>query len=66
MVYAILTQKQREKFENDLELDTSHSLPGKGRFRVNVFLQRDSVGAVMRAIPYEIVDFDAARPARRR
>ena len=33
--------------------------PGRGRFRVNVFLQRDSVGCVMRAIPYEIVDFDA-------
>jgi twitching motility protein PilT len=59
MVYSIISQKQREKFENDLELDTSYALPGKGRFRVNVFLQRDAVGCVMRAIPYEIVDFDA-------
>ena len=59
MVYSILTQKQREKFENALELDTSYALPGKGRFRVNVFLQRDSVGCVMRAIPYDVVDFDA-------
>ena len=58
MIYAILTQKQREKFENELELDCSYSLPGQSRFRVNVFLQRDSVGAVMRAIPYEIVPFD--------
>jgi twitching motility protein PilT len=58
MVFTILTQRQREKFENELELDTSYALPGKGRFRVNVFLQRDSVGCVMRAIPYEIVDFD--------
>ena len=58
MIYAILTQKQREKFENDLELDCSYSLPGKSRFRVNVFLQRDNVGAVMRAIPYEVVPFD--------
>jgi twitching motility protein PilT len=58
MVFSILTQKQREKFENELELDTSYALPGKGRFRVNVFLQRDSVGCVMRAIPYEIHDFD--------
>jgi twitching motility protein PilT len=58
MVYAIITQKQREKFEDELELDTSYSLPGRGRFRVNVFLQRDSVGCVMRAIPYEIVEFD--------
>jgi len=58
MVYSILTQKQREKFEKELELDTSYALPGKGRFRVNVFLQRDSVGAVMRAIPYNVVDYD--------
>ncbi len=57
MIYAILGQKQREKFENELELDTSYSLPGKGRFRINVFLQRDAVGAVMRAIPFEIVEF---------
>jgi twitching motility protein PilT len=59
MVYSILTQKQREKFEKDLELDTSYALPGKGRFRVNVFLQRDSVGCVMRAIPYDVIDFDS-------
>ncbi|HVF75053.1 MAG TPA: PilT/PilU family type 4a pilus ATPase [Acidimicrobiales bacterium] len=58
MIYAILTQKQRERFENDLELDTSHSVPGLGRFRVNVFLQRDSVGSVMRVIPSEVVPFD--------
>ncbi|HZJ27834.1 MAG TPA: PilT/PilU family type 4a pilus ATPase [Acidimicrobiia bacterium] len=58
MVYAILGQHQREKFENDLELDTSYSLPGIGRFRINVFLQRDSVGAVVRAIPFDIVAFD--------
>ena len=54
MVYSILTQKQRERFEANKELDTSHAVPGVGRFRVNVFLQRDNVGAVMRAIPYEI------------
>jgi twitching motility protein PilT len=59
MIYAILTQKQREKFENELELDCSYSLPGRSRFRVNVFLQRDNVGAVMRTIPYEIVPFDS-------
>jgi twitching motility protein PilT len=58
MVYAILTQKQREKFEAELELDTSHSIPHRGRFRVNVFLQRDSVGAVFRVIPYEITPLE--------
>ncbi len=58
MIYAVLTQRQREKFENDLELDTSHAVPGLGRFRVNVFLQRDSMGSVMRVIPYEIVPLE--------
>ncbi|HEX3541358.1 MAG TPA: PilT/PilU family type 4a pilus ATPase [Acidimicrobiales bacterium] len=59
MVFAILTQRQRERFEADLELDTSHSIPGLGRFRVNVFLQRDSVGSVMRVIPNEVVPFES-------
>ncbi|MDP9073980.1 MAG: type IV pilus twitching motility protein PilT [Actinomycetota bacterium] len=59
MVFGILTQRQRERFEADLELDTSHSVPGLGRFRVNVFLQRDSVGAVMRVIPATVVPFDS-------
>ncbi|MCU1449598.1 MAG: PilT/PilU family type 4a pilus ATPase [Acidimicrobiales bacterium] len=58
MIYAILTQRQRERFEADLELDTSHAIPGLGRFRVNVFQQRNSMGAVMRVIPYEIVPLD--------
>ena len=54
MIYSILTQRQRERFETDLELDVSYSLPGKARFRVNVFQQRDAVGSVMRLIPFEI------------
>jgi len=58
MVYSILTQRQRERFETDLELDVSYSLPGKARFRVNVFQQRDAVGSVMRLIPFEIKNLD--------
>ena len=58
MVYAILTQRQREKFEEALELDTAHPVPNVGRFRLNVFVQRDSVGAVLRAIPYQIVPLE--------
>jgi twitching motility protein PilT len=58
MIFAVLTQKQRERFEEELELDTSHSVPKLGRFRVNVFIQRDSVGAVLRVIPYEIVPLE--------
>jgi twitching motility protein PilT len=53
-MYAIMSQKQREKFEEELELDFAYSLPGKARFRVNVYKQRDAVGAAFRLIPYEI------------
>jgi twitching motility protein PilT len=55
MIYEILTNRQKEELEDNRELDCSHPLTGKGRFRVNVFFQRDSIGAVMRAIPSEIV-----------
>ena len=53
-IYSMLTQKQRERFEDDLELDFSHALVGEARFRVNVYRQRDSLGAAFRMIPYEI------------
>jgi twitching motility protein PilT len=54
MLYAVLTQKQREKFEENLELDFAYAVPGKARFRVNLYRQRDAVGAAFRLIPYEI------------
>ncbi len=58
MVYAILTQAQRERLEQDLELDLSYSLPGKARFRVNVYFQRDAIGAAFRLIPFSIRRLD--------
>ena len=54
VLYSVLTQKQRERFEEDLELDFAYSLPGKARFRVNLYRQRESIGAAFRVIPYEI------------
>ena len=53
-LYGIMTERQRKVFEEELELDFAYSVPGHARFRVNVFQQRDSVGAVMRMIPWEI------------
>jgi twitching motility protein PilT len=53
-LYAIMSGKQREAFERDLELDFAYSLPGQARFRVNVYRQRDSLGAAFRLIPAEI------------
>ena len=59
MIYAILPQKLRERFEQELELDMSYSLPGRARFRVNVYQQRDSIGAAFRVIPFEIKSIEA-------
>ncbi len=54
MIYGILTQEQREQVERNWEYDFSHSLPGKGRFRVNIFFQRGSLAAAFRLIPVRI------------
>ncbi len=58
LVYSILTDHQRDRFEADRELDASYGIAGLGRFRVNVFRQRGSVGAVMRAIPASLAPLD--------
>jgi twitching motility protein PilT len=58
MVNAVLTQRQRERLEQNLELDLSYSLPGKARFRVNVYFQRDAIGAAFRLIPFAIRGVD--------
>jgi twitching motility protein PilT len=54
MLYGILTQKQKEEFNNKMDLDFAYSVPGVGRFRVNLYKQRGSICAVMRAIPFTI------------
>lgn len=59
MIFGILPQSQRERFEAEHELDTSHSIPGVGRFRVNVALQRDSIAVALRPIPHEIPEFSS-------
>ncbi len=51
MIYSILSDYQKEKFEKDWELDFSLALPGLDRFRANVHLQRGSVEAAFRRIP---------------
>lgn len=53
-IFMLLTQKQREVFEDKLELDFAYQVPGGSRFRVNLYQQRDSVGAAFRQIPSEI------------
>jgi len=57
MIFGILPQTQRERFEAEHELDTSHTIPGVGRFRVNVCLQRGTIAVALRPIPHEIPEF---------
>jgi twitching motility protein PilT len=59
LAYSVLTDAQKHRFEENLELDFSFGLKGMSRFRANLFNQKGAVGAVFRAIPYEIKTFDA-------
>ncbi|MBX7219164.1 MAG: type IV pilus twitching motility protein PilT [Blastocatellia bacterium] len=59
LAYSVLTDAQKHRFEETLELDFSFGIKGLSRFRANLFNQRGAVGAVFRAIPYEIKTFDA-------
>ncbi len=57
LAYEFLSAEQREVFERDKEIDLSYGVPGLGRFRVNLYFQRGSVGAAIRALPYSIPSF---------
>jgi twitching motility protein PilT len=57
MIFGILPASQRERFEAEHELDTSHTIPGVGRFRVNVALQRGTIAVALRPIPHEMPVF---------
>jgi len=59
MMYAVITQRQRERFEEYLELDFAYAVPGMARFRVNLYQQRESVGAAFRLIPYELKSLES-------
>jgi twitching motility protein PilT len=58
LAYSVLTDAQKHRFEENLELDFSFGVKGLSRFRANIFNQRGAVGAVFRAIPYEIKSFE--------
>jgi twitching motility protein PilT len=58
LAYSVLTDAQKHRFEENMELDFSFGVKGLSRFRANVFNQRGAVCAVFRAIPYEIKSFD--------
>src|SRR5215217_4212296 len=58
LAYSVLTDTQKKRFEETLELDFSFGIRGVARFRSNVFNQRGAVGAVYRVIPEKIKSFD--------
>src|SRR5437588_2269617 len=58
LAYSVLTDAQKHRFEENLELDFSFGVKGLSRFRANIFNQRGAVCAVFRAIPYEIRSFE--------
>jgi twitching motility protein PilT len=64
LVYSVLTDSQKKRFEESNELDFSFGIKGLARFRCNVFVQRGAVGAVYRLIPEKVPVFaDLGLPA---
>jgi len=57
LAYSVLTDAQKHRFEEKLELDISFGVKGLARFRANVFMQRGAVAGAFRRIPYEILGF---------
>jgi len=58
MAFGIMNDYQKEKFKAQNELDLAYGVPGLGRFRVNVFQQRGTIGVVLRVIPFKILSIE--------
>src|SRR3954466_7436015 len=58
LAYSVMTDSQKHRFEENLELDFSFGLKGLARFRANLFNQRGATAAVFRLIPFEIKSFN--------
>ena len=58
LAYSVLTDAQKHRFEENLELDFSFGIKNMARFRGNLFNQRGAVGGVFRVIPYDIKTFE--------
>jgi twitching motility protein PilT len=57
LAYSVLTDSQKHRFEDSLELDFSFGVKGLARFRANIFFQRGAVAGAFRTIPWEILSF---------
>ncbi len=58
LAFSVISDSQRRKFQEAFELDFSFGIDGLSRFRVNIFRQKGTIGAVLRAIPYQIRSFE--------
>ena len=58
LIYSILNDAQKKKFEENLELDFSFGIKGLARFRANIFMQRGAIAGAFRRIPWEIYGFE--------
>src|SRR5437899_10411973 len=58
MAFSMMSNRQKQKFKENSELDMAYGVAGLGRFRVNVFQQRGNVGVVLRVIPTKIRALD--------
>jgi len=56
--YQIMSERQRERFLRDMELDMGYGISGLGRFRVNIFQQRGTIAIALRVIPFGIKGFE--------
>ncbi len=58
LLYAVMNEERRERFERTCELDMSYAIQGVARFRISVFRQRGEIGAVLRVIPLKLKSID--------
>src|SRR4051812_43297794 len=58
LAHAMMTERQREEFAREMECNFAVSIPGTGRFRINILVQQQCVSLVCRTIPSEIPNFE--------
>jgi twitching motility protein PilT len=58
VIYSILGNDQRQRLENDWQVDLAYTIPNRARFRVNAYFQRSAIGAAFRLIPSEILSVE--------
>jgi twitching motility protein PilT len=58
VAYQIMSERQRERFLREMEIDMGYGISGLGRFRVNIFQQRGTIAVALRVIPFGIKGFE--------